>query len=210
METLKTLRRWSGVIKRRVLGLCEIKAGIMLSRPVGVATAEARPVSDAVPEIRSTREYREGLPWSEAEFLRRTNAGNVLYELFIEGQPVCYGWVAEAGARVGVLHDLHLVVPERGFYVWDCATSPAFRGKGYFLALLTGINRGAYPSATLALVAVDTGNGASRRVLARAGFRPMFSYVSARLAKRPLFNLALCDGRLGAAQREFDRLEHLA
>ncbi len=206
---MKTLRRWSGVIKRRVRGLCEIKVGIMLSRPVGVATAESCPESDTASEIKSTRKYREGLPWSEAEFLRRTGAGNVLYELFIEGQPVCYGWVAEAGARVGVLHDLNLVVPERGFYVWDCATRTAFRGKGYFFALLQGINHGAYPSATLALVAVDTGNGASRRVLARAGFRPMFSYVSARLAKRPLFNFALRDGRLVAAQREFDRLEHL-
>ncbi|MGM0767464.1 MAG: GNAT family N-acetyltransferase [Pseudomonadota bacterium] len=153
-----------------------------------------------------TRTYREELPWSESEFLRRIGNGNVLYELFVDGQPVCYGWVAESGTRVGVLHDLRLVVPECGFYIWDCATDPAFRGKGYFRTLLHRIVNGMYPKATLALVAVDTNNGASRQALTNAGFRPLFTYISARVMSRGLCSVAFRNGKIAAAQREFDRL----
>lgn len=206
---MKTLRRWSGVIKRRVRRVCEVKAGILLSRPVGKSAPASSANAVCLPSIQRTDEYRESLPWPEHEFARRLEGGNALYELFVDGRPVCYGWVAEAGTRVGVLHDLHLVVPERGFYVWDCATAPAFRGNGHFRALLHGMNHKVYPTATLALVAVDTGNGPSRRALASAGFRPVFTYISVRLMKRPLFSVAFISRKIVAAQPEFDRLGDL-
>lgn len=203
---MKTLRRWARVFKRRLNRLIEVKSGILLAQPANGSSQPGSGHEGGGEVIRRTNRYRTDLPWSEQEFLRRTGNGNALYELFIQEQPVCYGWVAESGTRVGVLHDLRLVVPHCGFYIWDCATDSAFRGRGCFRTLLTGIIHGGYPDATLALVAVDTGNGASRQALAKAGFQREFSYLSARILNRSLFSLAWRNGKIVAAQREFDRL----
>ncbi|MEX2475930.1 GNAT family N-acetyltransferase [Marinobacter sp.] len=204
---MKTLRQWLGGIKRRLLSLLEIKAGIMLCMPVPRAPGALISDTEMPQALRRAVDYRDDLHCSEPEFSRRCRKGNVLYELVVDGQPVCYGWVAEAGAHVGVLHELRLVVPAGAFYIWDCATAPACRGNGYFRTLLLGLVGEVYSTSTLALVAVDTGNKPSRRALASAGFLPAFTYISARVAGRGLLSVAFKGGKVSAAQAEFDRFD---
>lgn len=192
------------MIKRWLNRFFEVKAGIMLAQP----TTLSRACNDNIPTEKGvlirTSQYRKTMPWRELAFDQRRLEGHTLYELWVGEQPVCYGWVAEPGTRVGILHDLHLRVPNDGFYIWDCATSPSARGKGYFCLLLRALVEGTYPDARQALVAVDTGNSASRRALQKAGFQPLFRYISARMMGRSLFSLAIRKGRPAPAQAEFD------
>ncbi|SFM53968.1 Acetyltransferase (GNAT) family protein [Marinobacter zhejiangensis] len=199
---MKTLRRWLGPIKRRLMRVVEAKSGIMLHQPVKPGATGVR----ASAMLALTTKYRQGLALSEGEFLRRTGQGNVLYELFVDGDPVCYGWVGQGGSRVGILHNLKLTVPDRAFYIWDCATLPDHRGRGHFQTLLKGLLECQGASSAAALAAVDTGNTASRKALEKAGFKPMFSYFSLRVGGRVLVSLAIRDGKLMRAQPEFDRV----
>ena len=178
----------------------EIKAGIMLHQPIVADLAG----DNRRPEIREATKYRDDLSFTEQEFSRRNGSGNVLYELVVEERPVSYGWVALGGTNVGILHDLQMRVPSHAVYIWDCATPPAYRGKGYFPALLRGLITAA--DANLALVAVDTNNDASRKALQKAGFEPLFTYLSVRLMGRVLFSLALTDGKLTRAQPQFEKI----
>lgn len=205
---MKTLRRWMGGIKRRLGRLLEVKAGVMLSQPVLPGASDTINHALTEPALRHAVDYRGDLAFSEAEFVRRTLQGNRLYELLSGEKWVSYGWVAEAGTRIGVLHNLQLTVPDRAFYIWDCATDPAVRGQGHFRTLLKGIVNAHYPASTLALVAVDTSNHASRKALANAGFKPVFTYCSVRVLGFAPFSFAFREGKLTAAQPQFDELGH--
>lgn len=195
-----------GGIKRRLGRLLEVKAGVMLAQPVLPETSGAPDSASPVPELRHTVYYRSDLTCSEPEFVRRTSRGNRLYELSTGDKWLSYGWVAETGTHIGVLHNLQLTVPDRAFYIWDCATDPAARGRGHFRTLLKGIVCAHYPASTVALVAVDTGNIASRKALANAGFKPVFTYVSVRVLGFVPFSFAVRGGRITAAQPQFDEL----
>lgn len=174
----------------------------MLHQPVVPESGD----SELVSRLSATTEYRTDLPFSEREFSRRNLGGHVLYELFVEDVPVCYGWVAQKGSQVGILHDIEMRVPDHALYIWDCATPPAHRGRGYFQTLLRGLVTDPSSAATLALVAVDSNNEASRKALDKAGFRPLFTYLSVRILGRGLMSLALKDGKLTRAQPVFDQI----
>ncbi|MEQ9546518.1 MAG: hypothetical protein RIK85_10985 [Marinobacter sp.] len=196
-----------GGIKRRLGRLLEVKAGVMLAQPVLPAETYVAPDSaSGVLELRHTVHYRSDLACSEPEFVRRTCLGNRLYELSSGETWLSYGWVAEAGTHIGVLHNLQLTVPDQAFYIWDCATAPASRGQGHFRSLLERVVGDHYPSSTMALVAVDTGNTASRKALANAGFKPVFTYVSVRVLGYVPFSFAIREGKITAAQPQFDEL----
>lgn len=195
-----------GGIKRRLGRLLEVKAGVMLAQPVLPETSVPPDHASAVPELCHTVHYRSELACSEPEFVRRTSRGNRLYELSAGEKWLSYGWVAEAGTHIGVLHNLHLTVPDRAFYIWDCATDPAARGHGHFRTLLKRIVSAHYPASTMALVAVDTGNTASRKALANAGFKPVFTYVSVRILGFVPLSFAVREGKITAAQPQFDEL----
>jgi len=188
--------------------MLEVKTGVMLSQPVLPGESDTINHALAPPTLRHAIEYRSDMAFSEVEFVRRTLQGNRLYELLSGGKWVSYGWVAEAGTRIGVLHNLQLTVPVRAFYIWDCATDPAVRGQGHFRTLLKGIVDAHYPDSTLALVAVDSGNHASRKALANAGFKPVFTYHSVRVFGFVPFSFAVRAGKLIAAQPQFDELGH--
>lgn len=186
--------------------LLEVKAGVMLAQPVLPEASGTTNHGLTEPVLRHAVDYRADLAFSKSEFVRRTRQGNRLYELLSGEKWLSYGWVAEAGTRIGVLHNLQLTVPDRGFYIWDCATDPAVRGQGHFRTLLKGIVNAHYPDSTMALVAVDTGNTASRKALANAGFKPVFTYFSVRILGFVPFSFAFREGKITAAQPLFDEL----
>lgn len=182
----------------------EFKIGIMLQQPVVHASLTLPEGAEFV----LTDSYRDTLPFSKKEFEKRREQGHLLYELMVEGIPVSYGWLAAPGVPVGILHELNMRVPDHALYIWDCATPPQHRGKGYFQILLKGMIQSQGPQTSIALVAVDSNNTASRAALKRVGFQPLFTYWSCRLFGKVILSQALKDGKLTWGQVPFDRLEY--
>ncbi|EDM49007.1 N-acetyltransferase [Marinobacter algicola] len=199
-------KRWLRPIKQWVYRLFEVKSGILLSQSVVDVSVSEATRDNAPPHITEARGMESGLPVSSEEFQRRTRQGNRLYQMHLDNQLVSWGWVAGAGSRIGVLHDLYLTVPEGALYIWDCVTIPEYRGRGCFPRLLEGILCANRPTSTLALVAVDVRNGASRRALVKAGFRPGFTYISVRTLGLGLFSIAFKGRNVGRAQPWFDAI----
>lgn len=201
---LESVKRVVRPLKRGLSRAFEFKSGIMLSRPASADRTPSRVLSDtAEATLRQVSEFRPELPVSAMHFHLRQTSGNEFYELLVGGQPVCFGWVANGGSRIGVLHHLSLTVPASSFYIWDCFTPVPFRGNGYFQQWL-GQLLAQQPAGARALVAVDTSNAASRAALARAGFSPEFTYLSVRVFGCRCLSVALKNGRIRAAQPSFD------
>lgn len=206
---MKTLKHYLRQIRRVPGRVLECKAGILLSRPVESRESHGQRDTPAAPGVVRITAQTDGLPLTAREFQWREGQGNELFGLVVDDKPRSYGWVAPAGSRVGVLHDLHLTVPDHAFYIWDCATEPAFRGRGYFQILLNGILAEHCSRSKLGLVAVDSRNEPSKRALLKAGFRPIFTYLSVRTPRGVLFSLVIKDGKLKKAQPQFDALSEL-
>lgn len=200
-----TLKRWLRPLKRWLKSLIEVISSILLSQDVRRSASSSRDMEAALEIVKVTDTFMT-LPVSHREFQRRTRQGSDLYGILVDSQLVSWGWVASSGAHVGVVHSLHLRVPERAIYIWDCGTEPAFRGRGYFQALLDGILKAHRDTAAEALVTVDTGNRASRKALVKAGFRPRFTYISVRIMGTALFSVAFKKGQVTWAQPQFDGL----
>jgi len=204
--SLKSLKRWLRPLKLWLKKLVEVKSSILLSQDVTGGVPSTSRGKEAPPEIVKVTRVCPELPLSHDEFQRRTRQGNEVYGLVVDRRIVSWGWVAGSNTHVSVVHDLYLRVPARTFYIWDCGTEPAFRGRGYFQALLNGILKAHRDTATEALVTVDTGNRASRKALVKAGFKPQFSYISVRVMGSVLFSLALKGRQVTRAQPRFDGL----
>jgi len=206
IRSLATLKRWLRPLKLWLKSLVEVKSSILLSRDVAWSVSSNSRVLEPAPEIVKVNGRRSELPVSPAELQRRTCQGNDLYGVVVGRRLVSWGWVAGSGTRVSVVHNLYLRVPKGAFYIWDCATEPAFRGQGYFQALLDGILRAHRDTATEALVTVDTGNRASRKALVKAGFKHRFNYISVRVMGSVLFSIAFKGRQVTRAQPQFDGL----
>ena len=203
---MKTLKNFLRKIRHVSGRLFECKSGILLCRPVKPGEAPEQRDTDAGPKVVRITSPTEGIPLKAQEFQWRKEQGNELFGLVVDNKLRSYGWVASAGSRVGVLHDLHLTVPEQAFYIWDCATDPAFRGRGYFQKLLDGIVADHQPGSKLGLVAVDSHNEPSKSALLKSGFHPVFTYLSVRSIGAVLFSVVIKNGKLKKAQRQFDAL----
>ena len=137
--------------------------------------------------------------------LQRMEQGHVLYGLEDEGIIVTYGWVSGGGCKVGILHDISLIVPQEAIYIWDCLTVPSQRNRGRFQALLQGIIE-RHDRIHTAYIAVDTRNDASIRALFKTGFQPLFRYYGVRLLQKPALGISIKQWRVARAQRTFDSL----
>lgn len=202
MQILKRLLRPLAQVWRRTI---EMKAGIFMAQAVCGDRKEKSCMAELAPTVSNVREWRADFPISQSAFKKRIFEGNELFELFVDQQAICYGWVARHGVRIGVLHDLQFKVPDKAFYIWDCATSPAFQGHGHFQSLLKAI-LASHESGTTALVAVDSKNYASRAALRKAGFQPVFSYFSIRIFGAVVWSGVVEEGKLKKAQPRFDQL----
>ena len=63
------------------------------------------------------------------EITKRLENGRQCYAAWVDGQVVAYGWVSLEEESIGELNLRIKLLPGEA-YIWDCATSPAFREKG--------------------------------------------------------------------------------
>lgn len=177
-----------------------VKVGVLLYQPV-----RPRP-PDGEGALLRVAQPSSRIGIKPSDYQRRVASGSALYEWQVANDIVTYGWVAGSHAVTKVLHDLTLRVPPEMFYIWDCETLPEHRGRRYFQAFLEALVSGAVPEKKFGLVAVDVHNAASRKALTRAGFRPLFTYCSVRVAGRTVLSLSWARYFIGGAQRQFDKL----
>ena len=154
---------------------------------------------DDIDQIEGTWELQRDVV---AERLRQ---GHVLHGLVDHGDLCGYCWVSRAGSRNDVFFGRRFKVPEAAVYIWDCATLPRYRNRGYYKTVLKGI-QSSEPGITSAYVAVDQFNHISRRALESVGFRVCFRYWGIRFLRRHAVCIALWGRHLLTLQRAFTRL----
>ena len=111
------------------------------------------------------------------EVVGRLEAGNRCYVARLGGEPVGYGWVADASAAIGEL-DLAFRLDARDRYLWDFVTLPTWRGRGLYPRLLQAIVRAEAGGRLWIINAPE--NVASARGIAKAGFAEVGSLAFAR------------------------------
>lgn len=105
-----------------------------------------------------------------AEVARRRKEGHRPYLGRLDGVGVAYGWVATESAEIGEL-GISFRLPAGHRYLWDFATLPAWRGRGFYPRLLADIVRRESPPATRLWIIHAPENHSSAHGIARAGFR---------------------------------------
>jgi ribosomal protein S18 acetylase RimI-like enzyme len=97
------------------------------------------------------------------------------------GQIVAYGWVSEQPTAIGEL-DAGVEPPAGESYIWDCATVPTHRRRGWYRRLLGYLLAELAGRGTRrAWIAAYAGNEGARRVLLGSGFRPVLTVHRARV-----------------------------
>jgi RimJ/RimL family protein N-acetyltransferase len=95
---------------------------------------------------------------------------------------VAYGWVAFTPEPVGDLGFSFRVGPDEA-YIYDCATRPRYRGRGYYPALLRYVLADLRGGACRrAWIATAPGNAPSQHGIIRAGFTKV---ADVRITHRP-------------------------
>jgi len=117
---------------------------------------------------------------SAAPVLGRLATGRMAYVAERNGEVVSYGWVSTGPEAIGEVGSQ--IAPARGeAYVWDCATLPAYRGRGYYPALLRRIAADLFARGIHRVwICASVTNRPSLRGFARAGFRPVGTLQRAR------------------------------
>lgn len=109
-------------------------------------------------------------PAPPAEVAWRLAAGRRAYVIRFGEAVVSYGWVSFDEEGIGELEGAIRVGPGEA-YVWDCATLPAWRGRGLYPALLRAIARDlAAEGLTWVWIAAVADNLPSLRGFAKAGY----------------------------------------
>ncbi|HEY3108057.1 MAG TPA: GNAT family N-acetyltransferase [Chloroflexota bacterium] len=108
---------------------------------------------------------------AESSLLDRL-AGSTCYAAWADSRVVSYGWVSRGETPIGEIGGAIRPEPDEA-YIWDCATLPAYRRRGWYGRLLAamlaelggqGVRR--------AWIAARDRNVPARRALVRKGFRP--------------------------------------
>jgi len=190
IRRLRSLARaWLNALE----GVVEVRGGVMLSMPVSEVGA-----CDGVAAlgcIDDPAQIKQGWKLHHQAAARRLQQGHVLYYLEDHGVLCSYCWVSRAGTTNDVFFGRLFKVPQAAIYIWDCATVPAYRKRGYYKAVLKGI-QSLEPGISSAYVAVDQLNHVSRRALEWAGFKICFRYWGVRILRRRAVCIALWGRRL--------------
>jgi ribosomal protein S18 acetylase RimI-like enzyme len=109
----------------------------------------------------------------------RLRDGRRPYVVETDGQIVSYGWVAFSAEPIGDLGLSFTLAPDE-VYIYDCATRPAYRGRGYYPTLLrtmaADLGREGWRRAW---IGTGPGNFVSQRGIARAGFEKVADVYAA-------------------------------
>jgi len=186
--------------------IVEVRGGVMLAmsiptREVSDGHAGLRSVDD-IGQIKETWELQRDVV---AERLRQ---GHILHGIVDHGDLCGYCWVSRAGSRNDVFFGRRFNVPEAAVYIWDCATLPRYRNRGYYKTVLKGI-QSSEPGISSAYVAVDQYNPISRHALEKVGFRVCFRYWGIRFLRRHAVCIALWDRHLLTLQQALTRLTRI-
>ena len=103
------------------------------------------------------------------EMRQRMERGHRLWLARIESEPAGWGWSATRSFTVGELGIVR-ALPSGNRYLWDFVTLPSWRGRGIYPRLLQAIVTGE-TEADRFWLGHDLPNEASRRGIAKAGFR---------------------------------------
>lgn len=203
MRSFRSLARtWLNAAENIV----EVRGGIMLAMSIPfqeVPDKQTRLLSvDDPSQIKGTWELQRDV------VVRRLRQGHVLHCLEHDGELYSYCWVSRAGSNNDVFFGRLFNVPESAVYIWDCATYPRYRNRGYYKTLLKGI-QSLEPDVTSAYVAVDQFNHISRRALEGAGFRVCFRYWGIRFLRQHAVCIAVWDRRLLTLKQAFARLTYV-
>lgn len=92
------------------------------------------------------------------------------YGIWADGMIVTYGWVAYTPEPVGNSGVSFRLAPGDA-YIYDCATRPAYQGRGFYKALLRGIAADLRrEGCRRAWIGTEPGNVISQRGILGAGF----------------------------------------
>lgn len=142
--------------------------------PDGVTLGELMP-DDAVP-------LAAAMGTSDPQVVReRLVSGRRCFAACIEGAIAAYGWVSQGAERIGELERTMRMQPGEA-YIWDCATLPAWRGRGLYTALLRHIVATLRAERLRRLwIGASLDNTPSIRGFRAAGFRPAVRLVYLRV-----------------------------
>jgi ribosomal protein S18 acetylase RimI-like enzyme len=117
--------------------------------------------------------------YSEDVVETRLRDGRRPYVVETDGKIVSYGWVAFSAEPIGDL-GLSFELAAGEVYIYDCATRPDYRGRGYYPALLRAmvadLSREGWRRAW---IGTGPGNFVSQRGIARAGFQKIADVYAA-------------------------------
>jgi ribosomal protein S18 acetylase RimI-like enzyme len=117
------------------------------------------------------------------EVVARLTTGDRAFAWWLDGRIVCYCWTSTGSACIGEL-DTRLVLPPGEAYLWNCATLPAYRGRGLYTRLLLATSsRLGRDGLTRAWVGAGLPNRASQRAFASAGFQPVLGVFHVALGR---------------------------
>lgn len=131
----------------------------------------------------------------------RLSSGRRAYAVEAGPSVVAYGWVSLGDEHIAEVEGTIRVGPGEA-YIWDCATLPAWRGRGLYPALLRAIARDlAAEGLEWVWIAARRENLPSLRGFEKAGYVPMANvdywrlWRWRRLAVRPDAGAAAARGR---------------
>lgn len=183
--------------------IVEVRGGVMFAMPI--STPKASDKHAGLRSVEDIAQIEEAWGLQRDAAAERLRQGHVLYGLVDQGNLCGYCWVSRAGSSNDVFFGRRFKVPEDAVYIWDCATLPRYRNRGYYKTILKSIQSSG-PVIASAYVAVDQFNHISRRALESVGFKACFRYWGIRFLRRHAFCFALWDGHLLTLQRAFTRL----
>jgi RimJ/RimL family protein N-acetyltransferase len=135
----------------------------------------------------------------------RLAEGRRPYIVEADGLIASYGWVAFSAQPIGDLGIAFLLEPGET-WIYDCATRPAYRGRGYYPALLRWMVADMREQKLRrAWIGTAPGNAVSQRGIVRAGFTKV---ADARIARQAGNRLDIAI--YGVPGIPYELLEHAA
>jgi GNAT superfamily N-acetyltransferase len=115
----------------------------------------------------------------EQNIERRFQEGNEAWLVKLEDKPVSFGWISRGKARIGELFK-EIDVPKGNAYLWNFRTLEPYRGRGYYVQLLSTILAAEEKINKRIWIISAPENQSSYNGIMKVGFKPvgdiMFDY----------------------------------